>query len=43
MKHVPHYERYVYIQRGNYLYTVLCSCIEVDRSEALLALFTPAA
>ena len=43
MVHVPHYERYVYIQRGNYLYTVLCSCIEVDRSEALLALFTPAA
>ena len=43
MVHVPHYERYVYIQRGNYLYTVLCSCIEVDRSEALLALFSPAA
>jgi hypothetical protein len=40
MVHVPHYERYVYIQRGNYLYTVLCSCVEVDRSEALLALFT---
>ena len=43
MVHVPHYERYVYIQRGNYLYTVLCSCIEVDRSEELLALFSPAA
>lgn len=42
MVHVPHYEQYVYIQRGNYLYTVLCSCVEVDRTAELLALFEPA-
>lgn len=43
MVHVPHYEHYVYIQDGSYLYTVLCSCVEVDRSGELLSLFTPAA
>lgn len=43
MVHVPHYEQYVYIRRGNYLYTVLCSCVEVDRTTELLALFEPAA
>ena len=42
MVHVPHYEQYVYIQRGNYLYTVLCSCVEADRTAELLALFEPA-
>lgn len=42
MVHVPHYEHYVYIQKGNYLYTVLCSCVETDRSAELLALFTAA-
>ena len=43
MVHVPHYEHYVYIQDGNYLYTVLCSCVEVDCCSDMLALFTPAA
>lgn len=43
MVHVPHYEQYIYIQRGDYLYTVLCSCVEVDRTAELLALFEPAA
>ena len=43
MVHVPHYELYVYIQRGNYLYTVTCSCIEVDRCPDLIALFVPVA
>lgn len=40
--HVPHYELYVYIQRGNYLFTITCSCIEVDRCGELIALFSPA-
>lgn len=39
MVHVPHYEQYVYIQQGNYLYTVLCSCVENDRCAELLSLF----
>ena len=43
MVHVPHYERYVYVQNGNYLYTVLCSCVDVDRTDEMLALFTPTA
>ena len=42
MVHVPHYELYVYIHRGNYMYTITCSCIEVDRCAELLALFSPA-
>ena len=42
MVHVPHYELHVYIQRGNYLYTITCSCIEVDRTAELVALFVPA-
>lgn len=42
MVHVPHYEHHVYIQRGNYLYTVLCACVEVDRTAELLSLFEPA-
>ena len=43
MVHVPHYERYVYIQKDNYLYTLLCSCVDVDRTDEMLALFTPIA
>ena len=42
MVHVPHYELYVYIHRGNYMYTITCSCVEVDRCAELLALFEPA-
>ena len=42
MVHVPHYELYVYLHRGNYMYTITCSCIEVDRTAELLALFEPA-
>ena len=42
MVHVPHYELYVYIQRDNYLYTITCSCIEVDRCGDLIELFVPA-
>lgn len=41
MVHVPHYELYVYIRRGNYLYTITCSCIEVDRCADLIGLFVP--
>jgi hypothetical protein len=43
MVHVPHYELYVYIQRGNYMYTITCSCIEVDRCAELIARFVPVA
>ena len=43
MVHVPHYEHYVYIRNGDYLYTVLCSSVENDRCAELLALFEPAA
>lgn len=43
MVHVPHYEQYVYIRQGDYLYTVLCSCVDVDRTTELMALFEPAA
>lgn len=39
MVHVPHHELYVYIQRDNYLYTITCSCIEVDRCAELIGLF----
>lgn len=42
MVHVPHYELYVYIQRDNYLYTITCSCIEVDRCAELIGLFQSA-
>lgn len=42
MVHVPHYELYVYIQRDNYLYTITCSCIEVDRCAELVGLFQSA-
>ena len=42
MVHVPHYELYVYIQRDNYLYTITCSCIEVDRCVELIGLFQSA-
>ena len=41
MVHVPHYELHVYLQRGHYLYTITCSCIEVDRTAELVALFEP--
>ena len=42
MVHIPHYELYVYIQRDNYLYTITCSCIEVDRCAELIGLFQSA-
>ena len=39
MVHVKHYEQYVYLLRGNYLYTITCSSVENDRCAELLELF----
>jgi len=42
MVHVKHYEQYVYLLRGNYLYTITCSSVENDRCAELLDLFRTA-